>query len=378
MHTIAVEATPDDPSVFRMVMGQYPTGVSVITAVDNEQPVGMVVGSFTSVSLDPPLVAFLPATTSSTWPRIRESGRFCANFLASDQEDLCRAMATSGGDKFQGVSWSASPGGAPVLEDVVGWVDCRIESVYPAGDHEIVIGRVEALAAGQGGLPMVFFRGGYGRFSPHSLTAQAAEYGPPLRVVDSARRLMEEVAQRTGTQIVAAYCDGQEHTMLATAGTPTDRSIPPAVIGQAVPVSGVIGLWWIAFASKEYQQAWADGLPRDVAARYLALLQEIRNARVCVGSRTLSSPIRGLIDGTRPHAEFVVDPDLLSPTRLRDNDGDVVSLWSPAFAQDGEPTLGFMMTGYPHDCVDLTPYAEALTGLASDVTAQLASADQRR
>src|SRR6516225_491463 len=98
------------PRQFRDVLGHFPTGVAVITSVgDSGQPIGMAVGSFTSVSLDPPLVAFLPDRGSSTFPVIREAGRFCVNILAGGQEAVSRTFATRGADRFGSVAWHPSP-----------------------------------------------------------------------------------------------------------------------------------------------------------------------------------------------------------------------------------------------------------------------------
>src|SRR6185312_17260415 len=84
----------DDPAWFRYVLGQYPTGVTLITATHPDgSPLGMVVGTFSSVALDPPLVAFMPDVRASSWPKIREAGSFCANILTSAQQDVCRAFA---------------------------------------------------------------------------------------------------------------------------------------------------------------------------------------------------------------------------------------------------------------------------------------------
>src|ERR1700704_4437262 len=102
-------STGIDARHFRNVLGNYPTGVVVITAIDQAgAPAGMAVGSFTSVSLDPPLVAFLPDKSSTSFPKIRTAASFCVTVLAADQEDVCRAFATRGGDKFAGVKWSAT------------------------------------------------------------------------------------------------------------------------------------------------------------------------------------------------------------------------------------------------------------------------------
>src|SRR5438093_9876778 len=98
----------------------------------------MAVGSFTSVSLDPPLVAFFPDRKSSSWPRIEQAGRFCVNVLASDQQELCNRFAAKGADKFEGLSYRLSANGSPVLEDVVAWIDCNLYAVSDDGDHYTV------------------------------------------------------------------------------------------------------------------------------------------------------------------------------------------------------------------------------------------------
>ncbi|MGQ0483238.1 MAG: flavin reductase family protein [Pseudonocardia sp.] len=155
-----------DPRQFREVLGNYPTGVAVVTAIaEDGRPVGMAVGSFTSVSLDPPLVAFLPDRSSTSFPRIRTAASFCVNVLAADQEALCRGFAVRGGDKFAGVSWAPARSGAPRLDGVAAWIDCDFESITEAGDHYIVLGRVRELHAPGDRPPLVFFRGGYGHFT---------------------------------------------------------------------------------------------------------------------------------------------------------------------------------------------------------------------
>lgn len=149
---------------FRHVLGHLPTGVAIITAKGVDGPVGMAANSFGSVSLDPPLVQVCPAKSSTTWPSIRDSGAFCANIMAGNHEALCRQFAMKKGDRFAGVRWSDLPTG-PGLEEAVAWVECRIEAVHDAGDHEIVVARVSALEAHSDRPPLVFFRGTYGTFS---------------------------------------------------------------------------------------------------------------------------------------------------------------------------------------------------------------------
>ena len=157
--------TAIDPQDYRRTLGNYPTGVVIITGVDAEGPVGLAIGSFASVSLDPPLVGFLPDKGSSSWPKIHESGSFCVNVLASDQLDVCRAFASRGGDKYQSIDWTPGPTGSPVIDGVVAWIDCTIERVDEAGDHWFVLGRVVEMQVPRDDVgPLLFLRGAYGAF----------------------------------------------------------------------------------------------------------------------------------------------------------------------------------------------------------------------
>ena len=158
-----------DPTRLRHVFGHYPTGVVVAAAFYEGAPVGMAVGSFTSVSLDPPVIAFMPDKTSSSFPSIRAAGSFSINILGSDQEAACRAFAMRGGDKFAGLRWVPSEQtGSPILDGVIAWIDCTIESVISAGDHYIVLGRVHELSVMNKNSPLLFLQGGYGGFSAPS------------------------------------------------------------------------------------------------------------------------------------------------------------------------------------------------------------------
>ena len=154
-----------DSAKFRQVLGHFPTGVTVVTAAPDDGPVGMSVGSFCSVSLEPPLVACFAAHTSSSWPGIQAAGSFCVNILTSDQEEMSRRFATTDDDKFDGLGWAPAGSGAPLLDGVLAWIDCDIESVTDAGDHVCVLGRVRDLDVVHDGAPLLFFRGGYGRFA---------------------------------------------------------------------------------------------------------------------------------------------------------------------------------------------------------------------
>ncbi|MER5771396.1 flavin reductase family protein [Streptomyces sp. NPDC001985] len=161
------ERPPVDPAEFRRVLGSFPTGVTVITAHDGAGPAGFACQSFSSLSLDPPLVVFMVARTSTTWPRIARAGSFCAHVLGEEQGALCRAFAVSGGDKFAGVAHTPGPvTGAPRLGSVPAWVECTVQAVHTGGDHLIVVGRIEALGADDDRPPLVFHRGRFRRLGP--------------------------------------------------------------------------------------------------------------------------------------------------------------------------------------------------------------------
>lgn len=153
--------TTIDQAEMRQVLGHFATGVTVITAASADGPVGMAANSFTSVSLDPPLVLFCAGKSSGTWPLIEASGAFAVNVLDAGQEKISRLFASKEADRFAGVGHHAGVSGSPILKDALAFLDCRIETLHDAGDHVIVVGEVVQLGVLHEGSPLVFFRGGY-------------------------------------------------------------------------------------------------------------------------------------------------------------------------------------------------------------------------
>lgn len=154
-----------EPRQFRDVMGHLPTGVTVVAGREpgTGAPAGLVVGTFQSLSLDPPLVTFSVATTSTSWPKIRPGGYFSASVLADRQHYVCRAMSSRQGDKFAGVDWGESAEGCPQITGAHAWIDCRTVQELEGGDHLIVIAEVLRLQAGHG-TPLIFHRGQLGTY----------------------------------------------------------------------------------------------------------------------------------------------------------------------------------------------------------------------
>ncbi|BCH56181.1 flavin reductase family protein [Agrobacterium vitis] len=160
----AEQLSPHDQAEFRRALGHYPTGVCIVTAQHDDKPIGMTIGSFTSVSLDPPLVGFLPAHSSQTWPLIAKAGAFCVNILADDQSDLPGRFAKRDADRFQDIAHSRSSLDLPVFDGVVAWIDCTLHSAHEAGDHLFVMGNVLTLSVVRDRPPLLFCRGAFGGF----------------------------------------------------------------------------------------------------------------------------------------------------------------------------------------------------------------------
>jgi flavin reductase (DIM6/NTAB) family NADH-FMN oxidoreductase RutF len=143
-------------------MALFASGVTVITGLDDGEPVGFTCQAFASVSLEPPLVLFCADHGGQTWPRIRNSGRFSVNVLDEEQAELCARFGSRAGRKFQGLDWEPSSLGTPALPGVLLCVHAEISAVHAAGDHDIVVGLVREVTRGDPRRPLVFYRGQFG------------------------------------------------------------------------------------------------------------------------------------------------------------------------------------------------------------------------
>ncbi|WP_448625010.1 flavin reductase [Geodermatophilus sp. URMC 64] len=353
-----------DSKRFRQVLGHFPTGVVAVTAVDPDgQAVGMAVGSFTSVSLDPPLVAFLPDKSSSSFPKIRSAGAFCINVLADDQEQVCRALAARSPDKFRDIPWQSSPSGAPLIDGVVAWIDCELETVHEAGDHYIAIGRVRHLATGGPDLPLLFFQGGYGRFAQLSLTAQPeTDILEQLTLVDAVRPHMAELAAQLGVECLAAAVVEDEIVILGSAGQ-SRHGVGPSRIGQRIPFVPPLNAIWVAWAPEDAAERWISKLDHPEGARRAELrtqLERVRQRGWSLGlgneehrvleaavARTPAAPVdpnakraaRGLVDRLAGKYE----PGDLEPGESY----DVRNLTAPVFDANGQVVLTLTVYGLP-------------------------------
>jgi 3-hydroxy-9,10-secoandrosta-1,3,5(10)-triene-9,17-dione monooxygenase reductase component len=158
----APAASAPDPRSFRYALGRLATGVAFVTAAPSGEPAGLIVNSLTSVSLEPPLVSFCPSRDSLTWSRMRRAGRFGVNLLGRQHERFAIRATPAGTDRFAGLDWEPGPGGTPLLTDALASLECEIVAEHPAGDHWIVVGRVDELHVSPVNEPLVFFAGAFG------------------------------------------------------------------------------------------------------------------------------------------------------------------------------------------------------------------------
>ncbi|MDT0300878.1 flavin reductase family protein [Streptomonospora wellingtoniae] len=159
---------------YRSVMGRLPTGVAAVTGLDEDgEELGLIVGTFSSLSLTPPLVTFSVGATSSTWPRIRRRRYFTANVLASDQTHVCRALSRKGAGKFEGLHYTSGPLGTPHLPESIAWIDCEVQAEVAVGDHFMIVGSVVSMESAAGE-PLLFQAGEFGRYAGLSESAAVA------------------------------------------------------------------------------------------------------------------------------------------------------------------------------------------------------------
>ncbi|MDX5985082.1 flavin reductase [Sphingomonas echinoides] len=352
-----------DPRFYRQVLGQYPTGVCVITATRSDgEPVAMVVGSFTSVSLDPPLIAFFPDKNSSSWAKLRDCEHFCVNILSADQEPVCRKLASKDPDKFSGTPHAISERRNPVLDGVVAWIECQRHSISDAGDHDMMLGRILALDIASGELPLLFFQGGYGRFTPASLAA-AGNQGlslEQLRCIDRVRPEMERLVLDIPGNCIATVRVAGELAVAASAGQGRHHT-GATLVGQRLPFVPPTGAVHAAWLGAEEAGRWLAKVPARSAAQE-GSLAAVRARGYSVGllsegQRALAERVRASAQTDPPGSvidyedlldELAFDPPELSPetcSRIR-----LIS--APLFDATGAVAMAITLHDFPKPPAD--------------------------
>lgn len=377
------DAPAIDPKWYRQVLGQYPTGVCVVTGQTPEgEPVAMVVGSFTSVSLNPPLVAFFPDRNSSSWAKLKSCEHFCVNILGADQEPVCRKLASKDPDKFSGTPHRLSSRGSPVIDGAVAWIECDRYSVTDAGDHEMVTGLVREMDVVGGGLPLLFFQGGYGRFTPASMAAEEGQglTLAQLRDVDRARSEMEGLASSVSARCIATVRVGDELVIAASAGQ-TRRGSAATLVGQRlpfVPPTGSILAAWLPTAEAD---RWLDRQPPEKRAVSAAALATVRERGFSVGlindaQRAFSDRLAAVAEG-RAHdidledlfEALSYDPPDLTDAMYR----EVRIISAPVYDNEGRVTFALSLHDFPKPSGEdgVVAYIEQLVAAAAIVTRNL-------
>lgn len=258
-----------DPAVFRDVLGHYPTGVAIVTGIHPDgEPLALVVGTFSSVSMDPPLVSFMPMRSSRTFDRLRECPTLCVNVLTGEQEEMGRTIAKRWENKLDGVDWTPAPSGAPILADSLAWLDVSISQTIEAGDHYIVLCAVQDLGVMNPTSPLLFFQGGYGRFAVASLIARMdSDLSRSIRQAELARDEIEGLAQGFGCEaaVMAEVNDAELATVASAVGAGVDITDS---LGARIPLIPPLGDMFIAACGPEAEQRW---LSRAIGADEEAL-----------------------------------------------------------------------------------------------------------
>ena len=357
----AQETSPENAAWFRYVLGQYPTGVTLITAAPSDAaPAGMVVGTFSSVSLDPPLVAFMPDVRSTSWPKIREAGSFCANVLTAGQQDVCRAFSRKAEDRFSANEWGDTPSGSPRLEGAAAWIDCDIEDVIRSGDHDIVIGRVKALGVGSSKeLPLLFLRGGYGSFTIPSIISPATALTRHVKAADAARPVIEALAEELKLEVLVSGVVDDSVVVLTAAGVGSSPGGSPSRVGVSFALAAPLAPLHVAWAGEAAEARWIANA-RDVVGHVdpdiaHAELCHVRSAGYAVSvdvgaaaeferivqvpSDTAAPDLSGVLPRLIEHAASS------GPASIDDPAG-VTSLHAPVFDATGQVAVTLTLNGF--------------------------------
>lgn len=363
-----------DGTWWRAVLGEYPTGVALITSLDPEgSPIGMVVGSLAAVSQDPPLIGFFPDATSSTFPMIAASGRFVVSVLGRNHEDLCRSFVRKAEDRFEGARFVNSPQGLPRVADAITWFDATLESRHSYGDHDFVVGRVSAFGVGDAdaGLPLLFRRGGYGSFAVPAEEFDSGTLARRLRFADAISGVVADLARELGQEIAVSTV--VRDSVIVLSSYPTAGGEPGhGHVGVSFPFAAPVAPVFVAWADDERRSAWIEGSRHLLGAvdrpGLAAVLDAARRRGYGVsGNGDLSdsrfAPNSASPEGSRAtyaavwadmatHMALTNDIEDLSPD-------DISAIQAPVFGPTGDVELALATSGFS-ELADAAEVARAI------------------
>lgn len=356
-----------DAALFRETLGYFPTGVVVITAIDDAGlPVGMVIGSFTSVSLDPPLVAYLPTRSSASYARLRTSRHFCVNVLAADQQDLCGHFASRVADKFEGIDWTTASNGSPILPGTIGWIECEVAEELDGGDHHIVVGRVLELAVQRTTLPLLFFQGGYGRFAlPSPVMTSDPELIQGAQMAEHLRVPLEELAGELGADCSVMARVGDE--VVFVAATNRCGAEPGSLaVGHRIPLIPPVGTAFLAHAPDDEVDRWlarAKASDADITAAR-ENLESVRSRGYSISLAPASTTDRVALMSDYSGVDVLP----VHERRIKQMIAESASLYEPSLDPDGTHDLHSVIVPVPTD-EERTRLAVRISGLPAGASA---------
>jgi flavin reductase (DIM6/NTAB) family NADH-FMN oxidoreductase RutF/DNA-binding IclR family transcriptional regulator len=368
----------------------------IASSTDHGEPVAMVVGTFTSVSIDPPMVGFLADRVSTTWPIVRARGQYTASVLTAEHEPLCRAVVAKDPRRFESFNWARSPTGLPLVPDARVWFDCVIDSVLPIGDHFFAVGSVQDMGVGETTAPpLIFQRGSYGWPKLPGLDAEDPGLAVLLRYADM---VYEEAAALAGALgldcLISAAIDGNV-TLLRAAAQRDDR----VRVGTYAPLAAPIGALFVAWGSAADQHRWlqrsrdllklvspnAPPPPALDAQAADAMLSAVRDCGYTVSTGSaMSESFDAAFNAVGPGGQRrALAAFLATLTEHADEHvhattieslSDVTYLHVPVFDARGRVVLALDLTGFPAatPAADLSGWLEQLRAAAQRCSEKIA------
>lgn len=353
---------------WKAVLGEYPTAVSLVTALDPDgQPVGMIVGSFTAISQDPPLIGFFGDDASSTFQRLAGAERWAVSVLGEHQDDVLRAFIRKDAERFDRPDIVFTAHGVPRLADAVAWFEARTTQVDRHGDHRLVVGEVERFGVGteRAGSPFIYRRGGFGAFAVPSDRVDARLVGNRLAAAQAASEQLAVVADRIGRDIAIATMVGESVVVLAIVPTSAGSSSIAELdaseerrmrsIGISLPFAAPVEPLFAAWAPERIRSLWIErarhlvgGVDRRSVERQLAAIRE-RGYNVSVDTG-FTERFYGLItDRTAERESYARMWSEYAARTIESNDpalslGDIAAVQVPVFDQSGEVVLALTVS----------------------------------
>ncbi|GAA1754429.1 flavin reductase [Aeromicrobium alkaliterrae] len=349
------EASKEDRSQWwRTVLGEYPTGVCIVSALGADGlPQGLVVGTFSAVSLDPPLVSYMPMRSSRSYGAVRDAEYFRVSVLGAGHEELCRAFATAPPEsRFAGGAWETDRHGIPFLTDSVIWFECKRHRTVEAGDHDIVLGEVLDLGFGRSGegMPLLFLKGGYGSFTVPHLDFDAAGLGAQMKVAEEVRAPVQRLAEELDAVITLGAIAKSSVVVLSAANLRTRDPL----VGSTFPFAAPLGSVFAAWGTPEREAAWRDAGRKNGFANDDLVSAILTHARERGYSVSLGATRTKTLGRTLSTARWDRDQtaalwnDIVEDAKLAEQDdwgAHVTSIQVPVIGSSGHAVLSLAAVG---------------------------------